>query len=109
MDVVGPGKVPLGSDSPSRSPTFGHILPFGRSEADAGYDRSRCGADSGWCRKHRTEVPDADLQVTATPDRRRKGAPASACHGDELALSTRCRLNVPREADVGNHESRPNA
>jgi len=45
----------------------GHILTFGRSEADADYDRSRDGADSAWCRKHRTEVPDADVQVTATP------------------------------------------
>jgi len=45
----------------------GHILTVGRSEADADYDRSRDGTDSAWCRKHRTEVPDADVQVTATP------------------------------------------
>jgi hypothetical protein len=51
----------------SRTHTIGHILTFGRSEADAGYDRSRGGADSGWCRKHWTEVPVADVQVTATP------------------------------------------
>ena len=49
-----------------RMPEFGHLLPSARSEADARYDRSQCGADMESRRARHISIPEAYGRPTNT-------------------------------------------
>jgi hypothetical protein len=73
-----------------RPASRGHYLTCTRSEADAGYDRSRRGPDIVCRRARRSGISESPKEAFGRRRcrRLRNAAPASASQGDEQAQST---------------------